>query len=86
MLLRSETHSEYLIRKLQFWVAKYRINSDDINIYYLNNQNSYSEVEDSVLKKIKIRKDGSLSEPFGEGFFDEAINLKFELLKLKSLN
>ena len=36
------------------------------------------------VKEIKILEDGSLSEEFGPGFFDETINLKLELLKLKN--
>jgi predicted ATPase len=81
-----ETHSEYLVRKFQYWVAKGKIRPDDIIIYYFDNQNENPDIKDVVIKKISINKDGSLSEPFGEGFYDEAINWKFELLKLKSLN
>jgi len=38
------------------------------------------------VKKIEILKDGSLSDDFGTGFFDEALNLEFELLKIKNKN
>ena len=79
-----ETHSEYMVRKFQYWVAKGKIKPSDINIYYFDNKNEDPLVKDLVIKKIKINKDGSLSEPFGEGFFDEATNWQFELLKIKN--
>jgi len=79
-----ETHSEYLIRKLQYLTAEKAINTEDIRIYYLNDSKNVAEKEEQV-KEIKILEDGSLSEEFGPGFFDETINLKLELLKLKNL-
>ena len=77
-----ETHSEYLIRKLQFLRAKNYFNQKTVLIYNMSKP-SLSNPK-SGHKKIEINLDGSLSEPFGEGFFDEAINWKFELLKLKN--
>ncbi len=79
-----ETHSEYMVRKFQYWVAKGKIKPSDVNIYYFDNKNEDPLVKDLVVKKITINKDGSLSEPFGEGFFDEATNWQFELLKIKN--
>jgi predicted ATPase len=82
-----ETHSEYLIRKLQYLVAKKTIKPQDVALYYL-----YEPDNDKVLngkkqvKKLEIYPDGSLSDDFGEGFFDEATKWKFELLKLKNQN
>ena len=84
-----ETHSEYLIRKLQYLSAKYAsetsktlsINPNDINIYYFNSDECVSEKETKV-KKIQIDEFGGLSDTFGEGFFDEATNLKFQLIRL----
>jgi predicted ATPase len=78
-----ETHSEYLVRKFQYWVAKGKIRPDDIIIYYFDNQNENPVVKDVVIKKISINKDGSLSETFGEGFFDEADKIALELFLLK---
>jgi hypothetical protein len=51
-------------------------------IYYFNAPNNIPAGEPQV-KKIEILEDGSLSDDFGSGFFDEATNWKFELLKLK---
>lgn len=79
-----ETHSEYFIRKLQYLVAKNEIDSDNILINYFNPA-SYREKE-GIVRETSIEKDGSLSNDFGPGFFDEALNWKFELMKLKNQN
>lgn len=81
-----ETHSEYMVRKFQYWVAKGKIKPSDVNIYYFDNKNDDPIIKDLVIKKININPNGTLTESFGEGFFDEAIGLRLELLKLKSLN
>jgi predicted ATPase len=73
-----------MVRKFQYWVAKGKIKPSDVNIYYFDNKNEDPEIKDLIIKKISINKDGSLSEPFGEGFFDEATNWQFELLKIKN--
>ena len=78
-----ETHSEYLVRKFQYWVAKGKIRPTDLSIYYFDNKNEDSLIRDVVIKKISINKDGSLSEPFGEGFFDEADKIALELFLIK---
>jgi len=70
-----ETHSEYLIRKLQFLVAKGKISKDDISIYYFDITDNKFEY-----RKIEMRKDGILKEDFGQGFFDESVNLTKDLL------
>jgi predicted ATPase len=77
-----ETHSEYMVRKFQYLVAKGEMKKEDIVIYYFNDPNNIPVGEPQV-KKIEILEDGSLSDDFGSGFFDEATNWKFELLKLK---
>ena len=76
-----ETHSEYLIRKSQVIVKN---NFNDINrplmenpfkVYYFNsssNEKPYYEIE--------YQNDGNFSNDFGQGFFDEASNLAFEIL------
>lgn len=86
----AETHSEYLIRRMQYLVANEHLNSkkdgisisnDKVNIYYIN-----SEIDDEGRKayEIKITKYGQLTESFGKGFFDETTNLQFELYKLNN--
>jgi predicted ATPase len=82
-----ETHSEYLVRKLQTLVAKKELTPNEISIHYIyHHDKSKRPAGKPQVKKIRIRDDGRLSEPFGSGFFDEADNLAMELLKLKSLN
>ena len=76
-----ETHSEYLIRKLQYLTATNEINPGDAVIYYFNNPKKIPENEEQI-KKITIDKNGSLSDSFGPGFIDEGTNLKFEILRL----
>jgi AAA15 family ATPase/GTPase len=78
-----ETHSEYMIRKFQYLTAKKEIASADTVIYYFHDPNNVPAGEPQV-KKIEILEDGSLSSDFGAGFFDEATNWKFELMRLKN--
>lgn len=74
-----ETHSEYIIRKLQLLVAKKEVNKSDISILYVYDKKDKPGYEPQV-KKIGIRKDGMLTGNFGEGFFDEADMLSMFLL------
>jgi len=72
-----ETHSEYLVRSLQYLVAKRSISNKKIAIHYFKNNNTVLE--------IKTEENGNLSDPFPEGFYDESLKLQFELLNLKNL-
>ena len=76
-----ETHSEYLIRKLQYLTASGDIYSSESIIYYFNSD-KYVGKEEPKVKKIEINKSGNLSDTFGPGFYDEATRLQFDLLKL----
>jgi len=80
-----ETHSEYLIRKLQYLVAKKDLKPRNVSLFYFHEPNRIPNGE-KLVKKIEIKIDGSLSDDFGTGFFDEALNWKFEILKLKNKN
>lgn len=75
-----ETHSEYLIRKLQVLVAdkENEFTPNDVSLNYVNNENGIS-----TNRKIEILEDGRLSEPLGTGFLDEAGNRARDLLLLK---
>ena len=77
-----ETHSEYFVRKLQYLTAKKEFSANDSVIYYFNDPNNIPAGETQV-KKIEILEDGSLSDDFGSGFFDEAANWELELLRIK---
>lgn len=78
-----ETHSEYLIRKLQTFVAHKKIESNDVSICYVYSKDDYVSPSDSRVKHLPIKEDGNLADSFGSGFFDEADNLSVELMSLK---
>jgi hypothetical protein len=78
-----ETHSEYMVRKFQYLVAKGKMKKEDVVIYYFHDPNNVPKGEKQV-KRIDILEDGSLSDDFGTGFFDEAANWELELLRLKN--
>lgn len=78
-----ETHSEYLIRKLQVLVAdkESALSANDVSLNYVET------VEDGVSnnRQIKIEEDGNLSESFGAGFYDEADTLAIQLFRNKPI-
>lgn len=75
-----ETHSEYLIRKLQVMVANKEnaLSSCDVSLNYVEKGKDGL----STNRKIGLTEDGRLMDSFGEGFFDEAGGLSRQLLKL----
>lgn len=75
-----ETHSEYLIRKLQYLVAKQEISPESIAIHYIGEDTGKRR----DIFKIQIDKHGILSQEFGSGFYDEALNLQIDLLRIKN--
>ncbi len=80
-----ETHSEYLIRKFQYLVAADELDTDKVIVYYLNEPDAKKRAGDTPhVVEISINEDGSLDGEFGSGFFDEATNWKFELMRLKN--
>ncbi len=82
VMLLIETHSEYLIRRLQVLTAAREVKPEHSVIYYLDG-NLPSE-SDKFVTKININSDGSLTNDFGPGFIDEATNWKMELMRLKN--
>lgn len=72
-----ETHSEYLVRKLQYLVAKGDLSTEDVSIIYFNQENVNTSGD--IVRNISIRPDGSLSEDFGSGFYDEADKIALDL-------
>lgn len=77
-----ETHSEYLVRRLQVIVAE-RIKSgvsieevnEDFKVYYFP--------EDGTPYSMDFQRNGCFEESFGPGFFDEAGNSYRALFKLE---
>lgn len=76
-----ETHSEYLIRKLQYLTAKGDISPESTNIYYFN-ADKFVNTQEPKVKQIEIRENGNLSDTFGPGFYDETTRLQFDLMRL----
>lgn len=75
-----ETHSEYLIRKLQYLVAKGECNPDDVVIYYIADPDPAQHTPGTPqVREITLDKKGRMSHDFGPGFFDEADNLAIQL-------
>lgn len=76
-----ETHSEYMVRRFQNLVANgnLKLKSKDIIINYFWID---KETGKHKCKQIEILPNGQLSESFEDGFYDESVNLKFELLRL----
>lgn len=77
-----ETHSEYLIRRLQVLTAAGEVKPEHSVIYYLDG--NLPSDSDKFVRKININPDGSLTNDFGPGFIDEATNWKMELMRLKN--
>ena len=78
-----ETHSEYLIRKLQVLVAdkENALVPNDISLNYVEKD----ENGVSTNRKIDILEDGGLSDTFGSGFYDEADALAMDLFRKKPI-
>ena len=76
-----ETHSEYLIRKLQTYVGKKMLSPDAFSILYAEEN---PEPGAERIKRIGLREDGRFTDKFGSGFFDEADSLAMDLLKIKA--
>lgn len=76
-----ETHSEYLIRKLQVMVADKgnALSANDVSLNYVEK----SKDGISHNRQIKIQSDGFLEDSFGPGFFDEATDLSLGLYRIK---
>ena len=74
-----ETHSEYLIRKLQVMVVdkEETLTTKDISLNYVERDESGA----SENRKIEVLEDGRLSEPFGTGFFDESKKLVMKMMQ-----
>ena len=74
-----ETHSEYMIRKSQVQVAAMQFaNQEDLD------QNcpikTYYFPEDGEPYMMEYRTDGKFKNGFGNGFYDEAANLAFDIM------
>lgn len=73
-----ETHSEYLILRLQQHVALGNIPSDQIRVYYV-----YPEENKKVVKPLRIDKKGKFRDEWPEGFFPEKLEEARKLAKIR---
>lgn len=71
-----ETHSEYLIRRLQVRVAEKKIPADDVSVIYVD--------ENSHPYNMGLKDNGKFSQDFGSGFLDEADNEAIRLFDLSN--
>jgi len=80
-----ETHSEYIIRKLQYLVASNTssLKSKDVIVYYIHKNEKSSSVAKKI-QQIQIDEFGRLSNEFGSGFFDEADRIATEVFLLNT--
>jgi len=82
-----ETHSEYLIRKLQYLIGsnKSEVRPEDAIIYYFYKPGHEVVAKDDIkqVEKIEIDEFGRLSKEFGSGFFDEADKIALDIFLLK---
>lgn len=77
-----ETHSEYMVRKLQVLVAREDLTPEEVSLQYFYNPDIEQRPQgEQQVKDIPIREDGILLAPFGPGFVDETASLVKALLK-----
>lgn len=80
-----ETHSEYLIRRLQNIIGDTDsgLLPQNISINYIYSKDDPEYDSNIPIKRINLRSDGRLEDSFGKGFFDEADRQVDELLNRK---
>ena len=71
-----ETHSEYLIRRLQVRVAEKKIPAKEVSVIYVD--------EKSHPYNMGLKENGKFSQDFGAGFLDEADNEAIRLFDLSN--
>lgn len=73
-----ETHSEYMLRKIQTLVGANKLSAEEVSMIYVEDDEVVKTGAQKV-RRIPIKDDGRLAAPFGPGFYDEADNLSLEL-------
>jgi predicted ATPase len=76
-----ETHSVYLIQRLQLLAARKEFDPEKVDILYFNKSD-----EKEKFYKITLRDDGILDQGFGTGFYDETANLTADILNARKMN
>lgn len=80
-----ETHSEYVINKLQYLVATGRLDKNDVVIYHLDNNTRDGENGYSGIREIVIDEKGNLSEDLPQGLLDDEDRRAVGLFRLKKV-
>lgn len=70
-----ETHSEHLIRKLQVLIAKKKVSTDQLVLYYFNKRKGKTKI-----KRMEIEDTGFLKTEWPSGFYDNGYELSKELI------
>lgn len=80
-----ETHSEYLIRRLQNIIGDTQsgLKPKNVSINYVYSKDNPDYNLSNPIKRIDIKSDGRLEDSFGKGFFDEADRQVEELVNRK---
>lgn len=76
----AETHSEYIILRLQQHIAKGLLPHDHVQIYYV-----YSDQEGKKLAPLQLDQDGRFLAEWPEGFFPERLNEAKKLSRIRFL-
>ncbi len=76
-----ETHSVYLIQRLQYLVATRKVENKNINVVFFEPDNTKAKFYD-----MNLRKDGVFANKFGSGFYDESARLTISILNAQSLS
>jgi len=78
-----ETHSEYLVRKLQYLIAKGEFKAENVSIFYFEEpETRKGKSKKPLFRKISLDDNGRMSQDFGPGFFDEADNIAIQLFNI----
>ena len=76
-----ETHSEYLIRKLQYLIARGKMNASKAVINYFEMREDHKGHADVHINHYYFDEQGKVDLEFKEKFMDESHSLKIELYK-----
>lgn len=76
-----ETHSEYLVRKLQVLAADKKLKTGDCAINYFE-RNPERKEDGAAIQRMGFDASGNLTGEFDKGFYDESANLIAELKRL----
>lgn len=77
-----ETHSEYLINKVQYLVATGKLDRNDVVIYYFDQKQSYQ----APALEITLDDKGNLSREIPSGFLDEEDLRALGMFRLKKIS